>query len=104
MLIKPLITEKTMRLAQTQGKFTFLVNDRATKLSLKSLLEKQFQVNVVSVRIAKTSSKLKRFGRKRLISRQKGAVKAIFTLKPGQTIEYFQLPKEKKSKNLKSKS
>lgn len=80
MLLKPVITEKSMALAQS-GRFTFSVTRAMTKTQIKTAIESLFSVNVVSVRT---------------LSLAANRFKAIVTLKPGQTIEYFELPKEKK--------
>ncbi len=85
MLLKPVITEKSMALAQT-GQFTFAVPREANKNQIKLTVEKLFSVNVLRVRILRLAAN--RF-------------KAIVTLKKGQTIEYFELPKEKKNKKKK---
>lgn len=74
-LLKPLLSEKTMRLAQ-EGQFTFSVIKSATKSAIARAVESQFKVNAVKVTTSKN--------------------KAVVTLKPGQTIEFFQLPKKSK--------
>ena len=99
MLIKPIITEKSMRLAE-KGQFTFGVSKETTKHEVKQLVETSFKVNVLKVRILKTASKTHRVGRKGFSSATAAKYKAIITLKPGQTIEYFEVPKEKKTKKL----
>lgn len=80
-MLKPVITEKSLALAQT-GRFTFSVTRAMTKSQIKTTIESLFSVNVLSVHS---------------LSLAANRFKAIVTLKPGQTIEYFQLP-EKKSK------
>ena len=79
MLLKPVITEKSMALAQT-GQFTFSVTRGMAKSQIKTTIESLFSVNVVKVRSLSLAAK----------------TKAIVTLKPGQTIEYFELPKARK--------
>lgn len=79
MLVKPVITEKTMRLAR-QGQFSFRVVKNVNKHQIKQEIEKLFKVGVTSVNTSRN--------------------KAVVTLKPGQTIDYFQLP-EKKAKKAK---
>ena len=74
-LLKPIITEKSMVLAKT-GRFTFSVTPEMTKSQIKTEIESLFAVNVLSVRTPR--------------------FKAIVTLKPGQKIEYFELPKARK--------
>ena len=47
-IIKPIITEKSAG-AQAQGKYTFKVNKKATKVDVKMAVEKLFNVKVVNV-------------------------------------------------------
>ena len=47
-IIKPIITEKTA-MGQSQGKYTFKVNKKATKVDVKMAVEKLFNVKVLSV-------------------------------------------------------
>ena len=87
-LLKPLITEKTMRLAQA-GQFPFAVAKGATKPAIARAVEEQFKVNVTGVTTAKTKGKARRTGSRRLWSAVPGLNKAVISLKPGQTIEFF---------------
>lgn len=95
-LVKPIITEKSMILAQS-GQFSFSVGQSATKNSLKEAVEDMFKVNVLNVNIISLPAKMRRTGRKRLFSATGSRKRAIVTLKPGQMIEYFKVPEEKKS-------
>lgn len=95
-LLKPMITEKTMRLAQA-GQFTFLVDKSMTKPSIAKQVSQQFKVDVVAVTTGKVSGQDRRTGKRRLLSRINSGKKATLTLKPGQMIEFFKIP-EKKSK------
>lgn len=65
--MKPLLTEKTMRLAKA-GQFTFAAGKR-TKPAVARAVEKEYQVKVIRVNRSKN--------------------KAVVTLKSGQTIEAF---------------
>ena len=97
MLLKPIITEKSMALAQA-GQFTFSVTPEMTKSQIKTTIESLFSVNVLSVRVLKLAAKIRRSGKTRQLRQVSPRIKAIVTLKKGQTIEYFELPKEKKKK------
>lgn len=104
LLIRPVITEKAMLLAQA-GQFTFFVTKDATKGAIKNQIEKHFKVDVLKVRILTKTGKTKRTGKKRLPSQTQSFKKALVTLKPGQTIDYFKLPDDKaKSKKDKKDS
>lgn len=94
MLLKPVITEKSMVLAQA-GQFTFAVPREANKNQLKLTVEKLFPVNVLRVRILRLAGKIRRSGKTRQARQISPRFKAIVTLKAGQTIEYFKLPEKK---------
>lgn len=80
----PVITEKSQN-AKLEGKYTFKVDPKATKLEIKEAVEKIFKVKVTSVRTLNTKPKKRRVGRYTgLTNRYK---KAIVTLAEGQTID-----------------
>ena len=60
-IIKPIITEKSSY-AQSEGKYTFEVNKKATKVDIKNAVEKLFEVKVMNVRTINVSGKPKRQG------------------------------------------
>jgi len=47
-IVKPIITEKSTY-AQAQGKYTFKVNKKATKVEIKNAVQKLFGVKVTNV-------------------------------------------------------
>ncbi len=80
----PVITEKSQA-AKSEGKYTFKVDSKATKLEVKAAVEKLFNVKVTSVRTINVVPKKRRVGRYTgLTNRSK---KAIVTLAEGQTID-----------------
>lgn len=88
MLLKPYITEKALK-STDSGRYSFLVEDKATKGQIKDVLEKLYSVNVVSVRTLKkkpVSARSGRTGHRRTTS---GYKKAIIQLKPKQTLPLF---------------
>ena len=60
----------------------------ATKTQIKEAVEKQFKVTVDKVNTINVSGKLKRMGK--FQGRRPDWKKAIVTLAPGQTIEFFE--------------
>ncbi|MBU1085559.1 MAG: 50S ribosomal protein L23 [Candidatus Beckwithbacteria bacterium] len=94
-LIKPSITEKSFKLAQS-GQFTFFVKKSASKHAIAHAIEELFKVNVIKVRTVKKAGKVKRSGKSKIAKKYSDQKKAIVTLKPGQMIEYFKLPEEKR--------
>ena len=80
----PVITEKSQA-AQAEGKYTFKVDPKATKLEIKAAVEKIFNVKVTDVSTMNVKPKKRRDGRYTgLTNRTK---KAIVTLAEGQTID-----------------
>ena len=62
-IIKPIITEKTMAITE-EGKYTFVVAADAEKPEIKAAAEKLFGVKVVSVNVANYDGKVKRLRNK----------------------------------------
>lgn len=60
-IIRPIITEKS-NAATTQGKYTFEVNKKATKIDIKRAVEKLFEVKVLDVTTMNVKGKPKRQG------------------------------------------
>ena len=92
-LQKPIITEKSMKLADA-NRFTFLVDKKATKDLVAKIVEKKFKVNVLSVRIINKKGRVKMQRRARRHYQVSDTKKAIVYLKKGQTIALFETPKE----------
>ena len=89
-LIKALLTEKTMQDAHG-GKYTFHVAITAGKRDIKKDVEKQFGVNVVSIKTITLPGKSKTAGPKRTKSAKVPWKKAVLTLKPEQKIDLFEV-------------
>lgn len=107
---KPLISEKSMKLAKI-GLYTFIVGKKARKEEIKKAIEEKFEVEVEDVKTAnfKDLKKLQKKVRATFILR--GFKKAIVKLKKGQKITLFEAdaakvekaeeePKIKEKKNL----
>lgn len=60
-IIKPYITERS-NMAIAEGKYTFVVNTKATKTEVRKAVEKLFQVKVLRVSIMNYDGKAKRMG------------------------------------------
>lgn len=104
-LIKPIISEKSLRDAQ-MGKFTFLVNSDANKTEIKKAVQDTFAVKVVGITTVTTkgsTTKVTKLGRKTKIFKNK---KARVVLQKGQTIDMFEehlSGDDKKTKKAKKK-
>jgi large subunit ribosomal protein L23 len=60
-IIRPYITEKSNEEA-INGKYTFIVDTRATKTEIKKAVEELFQVKVLNVNTSNFRGKVKRMG------------------------------------------
>mgnify|MGYP005777913711 CR=1 FL=1 len=76
-IIKPIITEKSNDMLQ-EGKYTFKVNKKATKVQIADAVEKLFEVKVLKVNTMTVKGKEKRVGRS--IGRTSDWKKAIVTI------------------------
>ncbi len=86
---RPLITEKTTLLKETQSSLCFEVHRDATKPEIKKAVETLFGVKVADVRVANVHGKVKRQGR--YVGRRADWKKAYVVLKKGEKmIEFFE--------------
>ena len=60
-IVRPIITEKSS-FAMSEGKYTFEVSKKATKIDIRNAVEKLFGVKVVSVATINVKGKPKRQG------------------------------------------
>jgi large subunit ribosomal protein L23 len=86
-LKRPVLTEKTLLLQQTENKYTFDVELSATKPEIKDAVEKMFNVKVERVNVMNVAAKTKRLGK--YVGKTNRRRKAIVTLKEGYSIELF---------------
>ena len=85
---RPIITEKTMLLAEQQNKYTFSVDKRANKIQIKKAIEELFNVKVEKVNKMNTAPKKKRVGQ--YTGFKPVITKAIVKLAEGDKIEIFE--------------
>ncbi len=84
-IIRPLMTEKSMRQKEELNTVTFRVRPDANKVEIRAAVETVFNVKVASVRTASFEGKMKRMGKHQ--GRRSDWKKAIVTLQPGHKIE-----------------
>lgn len=84
-ILRPLMTEKSMRQKEEQNAVAFRVRPDANKVEIRSAVEAIFHVKVSAVRTASFEGKLKRMGRYE--GRRPSWKKAIVTLAPGHKID-----------------
>jgi large subunit ribosomal protein L23 len=88
-LRRPLITEKSTILKETQRSLCFEVHRDATKPEIKKAVESLFSVKVEGVRVANVHGKVKRQGR--YAGKRPDWKKAWVVLKKGEKmIEFFE--------------
>ena len=84
-IIRPLMTEKSMQQTELHNTVTFRVHPDANKVEIRLAVEQVFNVKVTDVRTASFEGKLKRMGRH--VGRRADWKKAIVTLAPGHKID-----------------
>ncbi|HEX7487655.1 MAG TPA: 50S ribosomal protein L23 [Anaeromyxobacteraceae bacterium] len=85
---RPLITEKSERGREAAQQYSFEVHRDATKIQVKTAVEKLFAVHVTAIRTSIARGKNKRVGKN--IGRRPNWKKAVVTLKQGETISLFE--------------
>jgi large subunit ribosomal protein L23 len=87
-LIKyPIITEKTIQLLQS-NQYSFAVDKKASKVSIKTAIEELFDVKVTSVNTSLRPLKRRRVGK--FIGYKSQHKRAIVTLAPENSIVFFE--------------
>ena len=84
---KPLISEKGIRLHQSQNQYLFRVHREATKNDIRLAVENLFNVGVKDVRTINVRGHVRRMGQGH--GKRHNWKKAIVTLKEGDAIEGF---------------
>jgi len=85
-LLAPVVSEKSTRIAEEHNQVAFRVMQDATKEEVKSAVELLFKVQVESVRILNRKGKEKKFGR--TPGRRQDQRKAYVSLREGQEINF----------------
>ncbi len=85
-LLAPIISEKSSRLAETAGQYAFRVLTDATKHEVARAVELLFEVKVDRVQMLNVKGKQKRVGQR--LGRRQDWRKAYVRLQPGQDIDF----------------
>jgi large subunit ribosomal protein L23 len=88
-LRRPITTEKSARQSDELNQYTFEVDGRANKHLVKEAVETAFNVKVLDVRVANVPARLRRMGRRTVVSKSEWK-KAIVTLREGDRIQFFE--------------
>jgi large subunit ribosomal protein L23 len=86
-IIKPIITEKTVKFTDLDNKYTFEVKKGANKTQVKQAVEAIFDVKVEKVNIVNVRPKFKRMGKH--AGTTSAVRKAIVKVVAGQTINLY---------------
>ena len=87
-LRRPILTEKSSFQSDNLHRYTFEVDVRANKHEIRDAVEQAFSVQVIAVNVMNIRGKRRRWGR--IVGRTKNWKKAIVTLAPGQSIQFFE--------------
>jgi large subunit ribosomal protein L23 len=85
-ILAPVISEKSTRLADKQNQVVFRVLPDATKQEIGAAVADLFKVEVLGVQVLNVKGKVKRSGR--VTGRRDNWKKAYVTLKQGQDIDF----------------
>ena len=88
-IVRPVITEKTMTEASERNKFTFEVDARANKTEVRRAVEAIWGVKVLAVNTMTVRGKERRRDRRYAMGHTPTWKKAIVTLATGDTIDAF---------------
>lgn len=86
-LLRPLVTEKTARLAG-RGQYGFVVAPDANRIQIAAAVEAVYGIRPVSVNVSSLAGKKIRFGQK--FGRRRHTKKAFVTLPPGKKISVYE--------------
>ena len=85
-VLAPVVSEKSTRVADKNRQYVFRVADDATKPEVKAAIELLFKTKVQSVTVLNVKGKEKRFGR--FMGRRRNWKKAYVRLAAGQEINF----------------
>lgn len=86
-ILRPIITEKTMKLLADDNKVTFEVAKGVNKIEVRQAVKALFHVDVEKVNIINVKPKPRRVGR--FTGKTRAVRKAIVKIKEGQSIDLF---------------
>ncbi len=86
-IIRPIVTEKTMKLMDSDNKVTFEVAKDTNKTAVRQAIEEIYNIKPVSVNIVNVHPKTKRVGK--YVGKTSAYKKAIVKLPEGKDIDLF---------------
>ncbi len=89
-ILRPVITEKSMAEAEQSNKYHFYVHPDANKVQIRRAVEAVFGVRVTAVNTMNTKGKTRQRSFRHRIGQTAAAKKAIVTVAPGDHIELIE--------------
>lgn len=89
-ILRPLVTEKSMRESSENNKYSFKVDPRANKIQIARAVEAIFNVRVTDVHTMNVVGKSRRRSYKYRVGKTAKWKKAIVTLAQGSTIDILE--------------
>jgi len=86
-VLRPIVTEKTLRAAERENAYTFEVAMAANKVQIRRAIEHLFEVAVTGVRTHRYIGKQRRMGRS--VGTTGNWKKAVIRLKEGDSIDFY---------------
>ena len=87
-VIRPVVTEESAMLQETDRTYTFIVAKDANKIEIRHAVQSLFDVTVESVRTANYQGKWRRVGRS--LGRKPAYKKALVKLAEGESIDVYE--------------
>jgi large subunit ribosomal protein L23 len=87
-ILRPVVTEASAALQETQRTYTFIVAKDANKLEIRHAVQALFGVRVEAVRTANYQGKWRRVGRS--LGRRPAYKKAVVRLAEGDSIDVYE--------------
>ncbi|MGA7181479.1 MAG: 50S ribosomal protein L23 [Thiobacillaceae bacterium] len=84
-ILAPVVSEKSTRVADKHNQVVFRVVSDATKQEISAAVQHLFKVEVTGVQVANVKGKVKRSGR--IMGRRQDWKKAYVSIKPGQELD-----------------
>ncbi len=86
-VLRPVVTEKTLRQSERLNAYTFEVHPKANKVQIRAAVQALFNVTVLGVRTDRRAGKPRRVGWSVTTTPQRK--RAIVTVKAGETIDVY---------------
>lgn len=86
MIIKPIVTEKGTK-ENKEGKYTFMVNQKATKIDIKKALKELYGMDISEVNIIHVNKKIRLLQKNKLYTKRAPYKKAVITTRGKKQID-----------------